>query len=59
MIEMIESMTMRCFYAFSCGYILNFGSVHGPIEEANPGQKSSMSGAMASNEDILHGLLQN
>jgi len=56
---MIESMTMRCFYAFSCGYILNFGSVHGPIEEANPGQKSSMSGAMASNEDILHGLLQN
>ncbi len=40
-------------------WLLNFGSVHGPIEEANPSQKSSIFGTMASNEDILHGLLQN
>jgi len=40
-------------------WLLNFGSVHGPIEEINPNQKFSIFGAMASNENILHGLLQN
>ncbi len=40
-------------------WLLNFGSVHGPIEEANPSQKSSIFGVMASNEDIFHGFLHN
>ncbi len=34
-------------------WLLNFGSVHGPIEEVNPSQKSSIFGAMASNEAWL------
>jgi hypothetical protein len=54
-IEMIGKYDNKVFLPFFMVtfWLLNFGSVHGPIEEVNPSQKSSIFGAMASNEAWL------